>query len=114
MGKARERQIILKTDQRNILLEMGREGNSPHSQSVGTRTGSSSTRSACSRTARMHQLELELRSSGCAVSIEEVGVGQRTPGVIPLFGLTDTPNAITIAAFDLHAGRRSSAMDRGR
>jgi hypothetical protein len=26
MGKTRERQIILKTDQRNILLEMGREG----------------------------------------------------------------------------------------
>jgi hypothetical protein len=26
MGKVRERQIILKTDQRNILLEMGREG----------------------------------------------------------------------------------------
>jgi hypothetical protein len=42
MGKARERQIILKTDQRNILLGMGPEGNSPRSQAVGTRTGSSS------------------------------------------------------------------------
>ena len=40
MGKARERQIILKTNQCNILNEMGREENSPHSQAVGTRAGS--------------------------------------------------------------------------
>ena len=37
---ARERQIILKTNQCNILNEMGREENSPHSQAVGTRAGS--------------------------------------------------------------------------
>ena len=41
MGKERERRIILKTDQRNILLEMGREGKFPQSQVVGTEPGSS-------------------------------------------------------------------------
>jgi hypothetical protein len=38
MGKGRERQIILKTDQRTVLLEMGLGGNSNRNQAHGTRT----------------------------------------------------------------------------
>jgi hypothetical protein len=34
--------IVLKTDERNLVLELGAGGNSPQSQEVGTRTGSSS------------------------------------------------------------------------
>jgi hypothetical protein len=38
MGKGRERQIILKTDQRDILLEMGLGGKFQAKSSYGTRT----------------------------------------------------------------------------
>jgi predicted ATPase len=38
MSKPRERQILLKTDQRNILLRNGRDGNLLQSQAVATRT----------------------------------------------------------------------------
>jgi hypothetical protein len=38
MSKPRERQIILKTDQCNILLRNGRDGNLLQSQTVATRT----------------------------------------------------------------------------
>jgi hypothetical protein len=37
MGKSPGRQIILKTDQHDILLEMGRGGNSKRDQTDGTR-----------------------------------------------------------------------------
>jgi hypothetical protein len=40
MGKVREREIILKTDQRDILLEMGLGENSKRDQADGTRTES--------------------------------------------------------------------------
>jgi hypothetical protein len=42
MGKGREPQIILKTDERNVILELGARANSSSSQAVGMRTGSSS------------------------------------------------------------------------
>jgi hypothetical protein len=38
MGKSREPQIILKTDQRNVILELGLGGNSKRNQAAGTRT----------------------------------------------------------------------------
>jgi hypothetical protein len=38
MGKVRERQIILKTDQCNVLLELGPGGKSKRDQSDGTTT----------------------------------------------------------------------------
>jgi hypothetical protein len=38
MGKGRERQIILKTDQRNVILELGLGENSKQNQAAGTRT----------------------------------------------------------------------------
>jgi hypothetical protein len=41
MGKGREPQIILKTDERNLVFELGARGNSSSSQAVGM-TGSSS------------------------------------------------------------------------
>ena len=40
MGKGRKRQIILNTDQRDILLEMGLGGKFQTSQTDGTRTES--------------------------------------------------------------------------
>jgi hypothetical protein len=38
MGKSREPQIILKTDQRNVILELGLGENSKRNQVAGTRT----------------------------------------------------------------------------
>jgi len=38
MGKSREPQIILKTDQRNVILELGLGENSKQNQAAGTRT----------------------------------------------------------------------------
>jgi hypothetical protein len=38
MGKSREPQIILKTDQRNVILELGLGKNSKQNQAAGTRT----------------------------------------------------------------------------
>jgi hypothetical protein len=38
MGKDREPQIILKTDQRTVHLKMGLGGNSKRNQADGTRT----------------------------------------------------------------------------
>jgi hypothetical protein len=42
MGKGREPQIILKTDEPNLVLKVGARGNSSSSQAVGMRTKSSS------------------------------------------------------------------------
>jgi hypothetical protein len=42
MGKSREPQIILKTDQRNVILELGLEGKFQANQADETRTGPSS------------------------------------------------------------------------
>ena len=50
MGKSREPQIILKTDQRNVILEMSQEGKFTAKSSSWMRTGSSlRTTSARSR-----------------------------------------------------------------
>jgi hypothetical protein len=48
MGK-REPQIILKTDERAIRLELGREGNSRQNQAVGMKAGFSFTATSSSR-----------------------------------------------------------------
>jgi hypothetical protein len=42
MGKERQRETILKTDQRNLYPELGLQGNYPSNQVVGARTGSCS------------------------------------------------------------------------
>jgi hypothetical protein len=42
MGKGREPKIILNTDERNLVLELGARGNSSSIQAVGMRTKSSS------------------------------------------------------------------------
>ena len=41
-AKSREPQIILKTDQRKVILELGLGENSKRNQAAGTRTGPSS------------------------------------------------------------------------
>jgi hypothetical protein len=57
MGKGREPQIILKTDQRNLVLELGQGGNSKRNQAAGTRTEFSS---------KAMFLKLQLRTAaGC-------------------------------------------------
>jgi hypothetical protein len=38
MGKSHEPQIILKTDQRNVIIELGLGENSKQNQAAGTRT----------------------------------------------------------------------------
>jgi hypothetical protein len=48
-AKRAEPQIILKTDKRNLVFELGAGGNSSSSQAVGMRTGSSARRQARSR-----------------------------------------------------------------